>query len=55
MTTPATTRFPDNLVSLHSGEEQLRNQSIAATQAAENLSAVESAMDLIDYFCRQYQ
>jgi hypothetical protein len=53
------TSYPENLTNLHRGEEELRAKSIAFIEASETLSAhvamIHSAMDLIDYFCRQHQ
>jgi len=49
---------PQNLTRLHDGEESLRSKSIEAIEAFPDLLAharlVESSMDLIDYFARQY-
>ena len=49
--------FPENLANLHRGEEEIRAHSIAFLQPSEklcaHLSMIHSAMDLIDYFCRQ--
>src|SRR5262245_53853901 len=54
-----TNTYPENLANLHRGEEELRAKSIAHARASETLSAhiamIHSAMDLIDYFCRQHR
>jgi hypothetical protein len=50
--------FPDNFFSLHEGEEFIRSKSIQAIEGSGDLLAhagiIESSMDLIDYFARQY-
>ena len=46
MNTAAKTKYPDNLASLHLGEKQLRAQSVAAIEAAENLTAHVSVIHL---------
>jgi len=50
--------LPENLIQLHEGEEFVREKSIEAITAAADLSlhvrAIESSMDLIDYFVRHY-
>lgn len=52
-------KLPENLVLLHNGEEELRNKTIEAIEASENLSAhialIEVSMDLLDYFIRHYK
>src|SRR5262245_21096197 len=51
--------FPENFANLHRGEEEIRAHSIAFLQPSEklctHLSMIHSAMDLIDYFCRQHR
>lgn len=51
-------QFPQNFVTLHTGEEILRAKSVAAIQASENLRLhavfIERCMDTIEYLCRQY-
>lgn len=50
--------LPENFRRLHEGEEFLRAKSIEAIEASPDLLAharlVESSMDVIDYFARQY-
>lgn len=50
--------LPENFHSLHRGEELLRQQSLDAIGAAEDLEqharALEAAMNVIDHFARQY-
>jgi hypothetical protein len=52
-------RFPDNFLNLHAGEELVRIKSIEAIEGSDELLAharvAKSAMDLIDYFARQYR
>jgi hypothetical protein len=51
-------KLPQNITRLHHGEEFLRSKSVEAIEASTDLLAharlVESSMDLIDYFVRQY-
>jgi hypothetical protein len=51
-------KFPENFVSLHAGEEFLRTQAIAAIEASNDLrthcALIESGMNLINYFSRDY-
>lgn len=52
-------RIPENFDSLHTGEEFLRNKSIEAIEGSEDFlehaALIERAMDLINYFVRQYK
>ena len=52
-------KLPENLTSLHKGEEFLRSKSITSIENDENLSLhvvmIESSMDIVDYFVRQYE
>lgn len=51
--------FPANFQKLHEGEELLRQKSVCAIEASDQLSAhaalIECAMDLINYFCLHHQ
>ena len=50
--------FPHKFISLHQGEECLRRQSVDAIIASadhlRHTQAIETSLDLIDHFARQY-
>ena len=50
--------IPENFISLHRHEEELRRQSIAAVEASPDLllhaEALEGAMNALDHFTRGY-
>ena len=51
--------LPENFDCLHAGEELIRTKSVDAIEASADLLlhalVIESAMDLLDYFARNYK